>query len=181
MPEYSDAGNLRKYFPEKSQTFGNQFRAGEGRPRDVSSWPRQAGHESVSDRIAHSTYDDRRRGEHLLCSKAGGRSPREDEVELETRQFGSQSQEPFNLPICCPVLDEDILTLNIAKFVKCFTEGLQAFPPLGRFEGADYQITYPCDFRRLLRARRERPRGRCAAESQDELAPLHSITSSARA
>src|SRR5262249_39353673 len=34
---------------------------------------------------------------------------------------------------------------------------------------------------RLLRARGERPRGRRAAEQRDELAPLHSITSSARA
>ena len=33
----------------------------------------------------------------------------------------------------------------------------------------------------LLRARRERPRSRRAAEQRDELAPLHSITSSARA
>src|SRR5262249_7883239 len=31
----------------------------------------------------------------------------------------------------------------------------------------------------LLRARRERPRGRCAAEQRDELTPRHSITSSA--
>ena len=34
--------------------------------------------------------------------------------------------------------------------------------------------------RRLLRARRERPRRRRAAEQRDELAPSHSITSSAR-
>src|SRR5262249_28515993 len=34
--------------------------------------------------------------------------------------------------------------------------------------------------RRLLRARRERPGGRRTAEQCDELAPLHSITSSAR-
>src|SRR5262249_61794096 len=34
---------------------------------------------------------------------------------------------------------------------------------------------------RLLRARGERPRGRCAAEQRDELAAHHSITSSARA
>jgi hypothetical protein len=34
---------------------------------------------------------------------------------------------------------------------------------------------------RLLRARRERPRGRCAAEECDERAALHSITSSASA
>jgi hypothetical protein len=32
----------------------------------------------------------------------------------------------------------------------------------------------------LLRARRERPCGCCAAEKGDELAPLHSITSSSR-
>ena len=35
--------------------------------------------------------------------------------------------------------------------------------------------------RRLLRPRRERPRCRRTAEKRDELAPLHSITSSARA
>ena len=35
--------------------------------------------------------------------------------------------------------------------------------------------------RRLLRTRRERPRRRRAAEQRDELAPSHSITSSARA
>jgi hypothetical protein len=29
----------------------------------------------------------------------------------------------------------------------------------------------------LLRARRERPCGRCAANQRDELAPVHSITS----
>jgi hypothetical protein len=33
----------------------------------------------------------------------------------------------------------------------------------------------------LLRARRERPHRRRTAEQRDELAPLHSITSSARA
>src|SRR5215468_6926810 len=35
--------------------------------------------------------------------------------------------------------------------------------------------------RRLLRARRERPSNRRAAEQHDEVAPLHSMTSSARA
>src|SRR5262249_31383513 len=37
------------------------------------------------------------------------------------------------------------------------------------------------ELRCLLRARRERPRGRRAAEERDEFAPSHSITSSARA
>jgi len=42
------------------------------------------------------------------------------------------------------------------------------------YEHADEQL-----FRRLSRARRERPRSR-TAEKSDEVAPLHSITSSAR-
>jgi len=44
------------------------------------------------------------------------------------------------------------------------------------YEHADERL-----FRGLLRARRERPRGRRAAEQRDEIAPFHSITSSARA
>src|SRR5262249_26771446 len=43
-----------------------------------------------------------------------------------------------------------------------------------------HQDTYPPHSLRLLRARRERPCRR-ASEEGDELAPLHSITSSARA
>src|SRR5262249_21062542 len=45
-----------------------------------------------------------------------------------------------------------------------------------------YGLQHPnsVTLRRLLRARRERPRRR-AAEQRDELAPFHSITSSARA
>src|SRR5262249_6045330 len=46
-------------------------------------------------------------------------------------------------------------------------------PPLKRHKRPDHR------HRRLLRARRERPRGR-AAEQRDEVAPFHSITSSAR-
>src|SRR5262249_28088677 len=42
-------------------------------------------------------------------------------------------------------------------------------------------IDEPGQAARLLRARGERQRGRGAAESQDELAAVHSITSSARA
>src|SRR5262249_53288328 len=45
---------------------------------------------------------------------------------------------------------------------------------LGAGQQADYR------YGRLLRARRERPRGR-ASEQRDEVAPVHSITSSARA
>jgi len=41
-----------------------------------------------------------------------------------------QSWEPINLPVCSSVLDNDVLTLNIAKFVKSMTKGVKAFPRL---------------------------------------------------
>src|SRR5262249_60143909 len=44
-----------------------------------------------------------------------------------------------------------------------------------------HQPADPPHRRALLRPRRERPRGRRATEQRDEFAPLHSITSSARA
>src|SRR5262249_9144791 len=56
---------------------------------------------------------------------------------------------------------------------KRFGEGLQHILPIGPQHADHGHAT-------LLRARRERPRYR-SAEQRDELAPYHSITSSARA
>ena len=72
---------------------------------------------------------------------------------------------PMVQPNCCQPLQERReagLTFRIVR--GCGQEHADAPHPLA-----------------LLRARRERPRGRRAAEQRDELAPLHSITSSARA
>src|SRR5262245_43787028 len=72
-------------------------------------------------------------------------------------------------------LEEKILAFNITGFAQCFTQL--------RPKGLDICITYEertnsIDLR-LLRTRRER-QCRRTAEKRDEVAPLHSITSSAR-
>ena len=51
----------------------------------------------------------------------------------------------------------------------------------GCFAAGGRKDAHARDFGALLRPRRERPRGRRAAEQRDEIASLHSITSSARA
>src|SRR5262249_28753699 len=64
---------------------------------------------------------------------------------------------------------------DVAGFVEAFAERSDiAYGVLGRpaIDEADYR-------RWLLRARRERPCNGRTAEQRDELAPLHSITSSA--
>src|SRR5262249_13374496 len=75
-------------------------------------------------------------------------------------------------------LDRYVLALFEACVAQAFTERGQALAThlrSGRAEISHHR------HRRLLRARRERPCGRRAAEQRDERAPLHSITSSARA
>jgi hypothetical protein len=70
-----------------------------------------------------------------------------------------------------------ILPFNKAGFLEPLVERGNQACPFGRYAGTkepDHR------HRRLLRPRRERPRGCRAAEQRDEFAAFHSITSSAR-
>src|SRR5262249_55530059 len=76
------------------------------------------------------------------------------------------------------VFDRHVLALDVAGFAQALTEGDHGAcerPRRRAVEEPNHR------HRRLLRARRERPSGRRATEQRDEYAPLHSITSSARA
>src|SRR5499427_2306758 len=77
-----------------------------------------------------------------------------------------------------PILDRHILALDVPGFTKALAEcGQKAGISRPRAVEESYHR-----HRRLLCARRERPRGRRAAEQRDEpAARAHSITSSARA
>src|SRR5262249_40633923 len=75
------------------------------------------------------------------------------------------------------ILNHRVAALDVAGFAEPSTE--RSHPVRG---GASRRGIDEANHRhRLLRARRERPRRRRAAEQRDELAALHSITSSARA
>jgi hypothetical protein len=97
-------------------------------------------------------------------------------VDLPAHQIGRQLRQAIDL-LGPAVVDRHVLALDVAGFFEALAKGTQA---LGNrlvrsdFEKADHR---QC---RLLCARRERPR-RHAAEQHDEVAPSHSITSSARA
>src|SRR5262249_27796453 len=75
------------------------------------------------------------------------------------------------------IFDRNVLPFDVTGLGECFPERGHNVGPIGGGGGVDQSDHR---HRRLLRTRRERPRRR-AAEGRDEVAPPHSITSSARA
>jgi hypothetical protein len=98
-----------------------------------------------------------------------------DEVSHERRQAIILAAEPV-------ILYDHVLALNIAGFAEAFRErGRMASGAIERStsDKADHR-----QLPRLLRAYRERPHSRCAAEQRDDLAPSqlseeHSVPSQA--
>src|SRR5262249_42117300 len=87
---------------------------------------------------------------------------------------------PFHAVLAEAIFNNDVFALNVAKLAQPLFESRQ----FGRRAGRS-AWEYPDHLRNLrrllLRACRERPRHRRAAEQRDERATLHSLTSLARA
>src|SRR5215470_7383864 len=104
----------------------------------------------------------------------------EDGVGSQVSQLFRENPHPIYVAIGPTIVDPHVATVRPAQLLqflnKCCEIGLRfpiAFVP-------PHQYADPAHLLRLLRARRERPRGRRAAEQRDEIAAAsHSITSSA--
>jgi hypothetical protein len=105
-------------------------------------------------------------------------SLRDNDIDLEPDEFGRGLG--GELAEFCPpaILDRDRAILDPAEFAQALHKSGSPFA--GGQTRALAQKPDGRQLTRLLRAGRERPYGRRAAEQRDELAALHSITSSAR-
>src|SRR5262249_44199115 len=92
--------------------------------------------------------------------------------------FGPQLRQSIVLVLGEAVDDCYVLAFHIADVLEAQAECAQTVRHRVRRSGVKEPNHRHC---RLLRPRRERPRGSRAAEQRDELAALHSITSSASA
>jgi hypothetical protein len=106
----------------------------------------------------------------ILCrERRSGATWGDDHVHLAANQIGGQRWQSIVSILGPAVFDRDILALQIAGLFQPLPDGLYAESVSLRRSGkeqADHR------HRRLLRARRERPRRR-AAEEGDERAPFH--------
>src|SRR5499433_214554 len=145
----------------------------------VAAGPGEAGDEAEPDRVFGNTEHDGNRharrlhhGRQIIAAYAYNyrRTPA-DQIRCQCRQ-------PVELIFRPTVFDRDILALAKAGLFQTFAKCAQAVrESIRRYRGEKSDHRH----RPLLRARRERPRSRRAAEQRDELAALHSITSSALA
>src|SRR6516165_1493693 len=145
----------------------------------VAAWPRKAGDQTQLDRVFADAEDDRDR-----CGRSFGRlgnrggARRGNNGHAAADEVGHEQRHAIVLAVQPVVLHCHVLALEVAGFVEAFTErsGLaRGVPSRPAVDEADDR------HRRLLRLRPERPRHRRAAEQRDEVASLHSITSSASA
>ena len=127
---------------------------------------------SPADREDDRNRRGRRLGRQRRCAAGRG-----NHGHLTANQIGRQCRQSIVLTLRPAIFDRHVAAFDIAGFAQALAE---CAPRSGAYSAGRPAIEKPDHrHRRLLRARRQRPRRR-AAEPRDELAPSHSITSSAR-
>src|SRR5262249_60662146 len=104
-----------------------------------------------------------------------GASDRDNGIDVATDKLGSDLRIALAAALRPAIFDRDGLALDPAEFAQA---GHECSRPWG--EGRSICAQEPYGRQLLLRAHRDRPRSRRAAEQRDELPPGPSITSSAR-
>src|SRR5262249_29906980 len=147
-------------------------------PRQIAARPRETRDKAKPDWVF---ADDEDSGDCRGCCLGRERhcwaSGRDDHCDLSVNQFGRQLRQSVDLILGPAVFDGRVLALDVADLLYALAELAHAVrQPVRRpaVEKSDHR------HRRLLRARRERPRRRRAAEQCDERASFHSISASAR-
>src|SRR5262245_44169685 len=106
----------------------------------------------------------------------------QDNVGRERDQLGRVLSIVFDIGSAPAILDPHVVPLGPAQLSQGFDERLNAGPTFWIVFGeAAGEPTNTSQALVLLRARRERPRDRRAADKRDELAAFHSTTSLASA
>src|SRR5207253_9701255 len=141
-------------------------------------WSAEASDEPELDRIAADAKDNRDRRGRRLDHHRRTVVARVDHGHWLAEEIGGQRHQAVILVFSVLVVDRDVAALDKAHAAKALAK--RSLHLRGGRTRAAAQI--PDHWHWLpLRARRERPRDRRAAEQRDELAAFHSITSSARA
>src|SRR5262252_2770092 len=166
--------DLLQYF----QPLHRQFRRQEGEARRVAARTGQTPDYAAFQRVARRSHDDR---DALRCALRGAdRSGAADydDIDLRPQQIADQRGYRFDIITIMAKLVGDVAPFDVTEVAHPAHEFLAEWIVA---RGSRPDVPDTRRLARLLRPRREWPRRRRAAEQGDEVAALHSITSSARA
>src|SRR5262249_52034571 len=136
---------------------------------DVAARSRQTRDDASADRIARRREHDRDDGCRLLGCEDWWGVMRENDIDLEPDQFGGDLSEALAASLGPANLDREIATVHPTKFAHPLHKGGDPLTVCQRCARA--QVPDGRQLARLLRARRERPRRRRAAECDQQFPP----------
>jgi hypothetical protein len=135
--------------------------------REIASRSAEAGDQTKFDRIGRDEEHDWNRSGCCPCREHRWSARRDDDGHLTTNEFGCHCLQPIILALCPAVFDRHVPALDIARFLQTPTECIHHGPV--SIERCGIEKPHHRQ-RRLLCARRERPRDGRAAEQRDDLA-----------
>src|SRR5262245_7922240 len=108
------AGEGRDRLLEELETLANHVCTLDGYPCNVASWPREARHEAVSNRVTGDHHDNWNRRRCLLRGRDGVVTGSDDDIDPETHQLGDDTRVPLRPPVYRADFERDILAFDIA-------------------------------------------------------------------
>jgi hypothetical protein len=96
---------------------------------------------------------------------------RENDIDFQPDELGCELGEALAASLRPAIFDRDGASFDPAEFAQSLHKSGSQLALRGRRSRT--QKPDSRQLARLLRVRRERPRGRCSGEQRDELAPIH--------
>src|SRR5262245_31170865 len=181
MAEKPDTGHVGYRLLNGLQPFSRGRGLEVCEPGDVAAWPAEALYDAGAFWIGDPDEHDRDRLGCFSHRCQDRRASGKNDIRGRGNQLSGVSAKNGSIAGSPAIVDANVAALNPSQLAprrfEC-PDAQQCFCIACAKAHNHADSSYPLA---LLRASRERPRQRRAAEEGDELAPLHSITSSARA
>src|SRR5262245_41395599 len=172
------AGNAWRGLLEDFQHLADHRELEHREPGDVAARPREARNKALPGRIGDARQDDRNGTGLLAQNRHRAATPDQDRVRLQLDELRRLRSQPVHVVAPEAFLDAEVRAFGPAQLAQLLSECRDARQDVRIVVEPSHQHAHAPRPLALLRSRRKRPRRR-AADQRYELAPLHSITSSA--
>src|SRR6516165_522443 len=163
----SDAGERRRNLFEHAQPFAHHQRLVKNEPGDVAARMRKAIDISGGNRVRDARENDGNRARFTQqCSELSGKA-RKDRIGRGTHELGRVGVSALVVATDPALVESDVAALRPATLLEALTQRRNDLEPEWIVGLEGHQYSKASSQFRLLRARRERPRSRRAAEQRD--------------